>query len=322
MTAEFAVLRSSDGEVVGFVGTIKDVSQRAAADELAERLASLTAQLAPQLHEDEVLDVILDGVFDAVEPKGVGLLLPTEDGTALSPRRHRGLGWSDDEPPLPLDADLPPTRAFREGTAFFFADRDRMVEEFPDVRPLLNERDHHARASLPLRGRHGPTAVLHLLFPSVAVAHPPATQLPARHRRPMRPGTRAGRSLRGPAPRGRTGEGAAARVRGARRRRDALGGRPYRVASGRAGARRPGGFHLFARRRALGAPVALACGVRRRLRRRLGRTADRSSTPGHRRRPRAHADLPRATVTRSPSAIPTRWRRAATPATGPGPPCR
>lgn len=166
VAADLAALRSSDGDVVGFVGTIKDVSERAAADELAERLTSLTEQLAPQLREDEVLDVILDGVFDAVEPKGVGLLLPTEDGTALSPRRHRGLGWSEDEPPLPLDADLPPTRAFREGTAFFFADRDRMLEEFPDVRPLLNERDHHARASLPLRGRHGPTAVLHLLFPS------------------------------------------------------------------------------------------------------------------------------------------------------------
>ena len=166
VAADFAALRSSDGDVVGFVGTIKDVSERAAADELAERLSSLTEQLAPQLREDEVLDVILDGVFDAVEPKGVGLLLPTQDGTALGPRRHRGLGWSEDEPPLPLDADLPPTRAFREGTAFFFADRDRMLEEFPDVRPLLNERDHHARASLPLRGRHGPTAVLHVLFPS------------------------------------------------------------------------------------------------------------------------------------------------------------
>ncbi|MGH2629191.1 MAG: SpoIIE family protein phosphatase [Actinomycetota bacterium] len=167
VAADIAVLRSPDGEVVGTVGTIKDVSERAAADELAERVTHLTEQLAPQLHEDEVLDMILDGVFAAVEPTGVGLLLPTGDGTALAPRRHRGLGWSEDEPPLPLEADLPPTRAFREGTAFFFADRGRMLEEFPDVRPLLNERDHHARASLPLRGRHGPTAVLHVLFPSV-----------------------------------------------------------------------------------------------------------------------------------------------------------
>ena len=164
--ATVAVLRASDGSIGGFVGTVRDISGLAATADRAERLARLTDLLAVPVEEGEVLDAIIDGVITAVEPRGAGLLMPVGDGSAIAPRRHRGMGWSLDEDPLPVDANLPLTRAFVEGEAFFFEDRDEMVDAFPDVGPLLNRRDTHARATLPLRGRHGTTAVLHVLFPS------------------------------------------------------------------------------------------------------------------------------------------------------------
>ena len=163
--ASVSTLRSPDGNVTGFVGTLKDISDRAVEEERAKHLVALTGKLAPVVREEEVLDVILDGVMTAVELDGVGLFLPTASGDGLEPRRHRGMGWADDEPPLPMTEDLPPTVAFREERATFFSDADQMVEAFPHVRSFLNQRAHQARASLPLRGRGGPTAVLHLLFP-------------------------------------------------------------------------------------------------------------------------------------------------------------
>lgn len=166
VTATVAVLRDEAGDVAGFVGTVRDVSGRADAADRAERIARLADRLAAPLEQDEVLDAIVDGVFEAVGPRGAGLLMLTDDGRALVPVRHRGMGWSADEPPLPLDADLPLTRAFVEGHAYVFGDRDAMVAAFPDVAVLMNRRDDHARASLPLRGRHGTTAVLHVLFPT------------------------------------------------------------------------------------------------------------------------------------------------------------
>jgi PAS domain S-box-containing protein len=163
VVAHLTVWRSSIGTVGGVIGTITDVTTERGA---AGRLDRLAERLAPIVAEDEALDAIVDGVMEAVPLTGAGLLMPVADGTALVPRRHRGMGWRDDEPPLPLTSELPLTRAFTDGTASFFADRDEMVAAFPATEPLLNRRDDHARASLPLRGRHGTTAVLHLLFPT------------------------------------------------------------------------------------------------------------------------------------------------------------
>jgi PAS domain S-box-containing protein len=165
--ASVRLLRDETGTITGSLGTIEDISERIAAEDRAARLATLAELLARSVEEDEVLDMILDGVLQTVPLKGAGLLLPTSDGDALEPRRHRGMGWTDDEPPLPLDADLPLSRAFVEGSSYFFADRGEMERAFPDVAPLTNVKDDHARASLPLLGRRGPAAVLHLLFPDV-----------------------------------------------------------------------------------------------------------------------------------------------------------
>jgi PAS domain S-box-containing protein len=164
--ASVRVLRDVDGKVTGCVGMLEDVSDRSAAQGRADRLSELGELLARSVEEDEVLDVILDGVMRTVPLKGCGLFLPTIDG-GLEPRRHRGMGWTDEEPPLPLSANLPITRAFNDGTPFFFADRAAMQREFPEVSPLTNVKDPHARATLPLLGRRGPAAVLHLLFPGV-----------------------------------------------------------------------------------------------------------------------------------------------------------
>jgi len=166
VNASVRVLRDDGGAVTGFVGTLEDISERSAAQDRAGRLGELGELLARSVEEDEVLDVILDGVLRTVALKGAGLFLPTNDG-ALEPRRHRGMGWTQEEPALPLSADLPITRAFIEGTPYFFSDRAEMEREFPDVTPLTNAKDDHARATLPLLGRRAPAAVLHLLFNGV-----------------------------------------------------------------------------------------------------------------------------------------------------------
>lgn len=166
VSASVRVLRDDDGDVTGSVGTLEDVSERSAAQDRAGHLGELGELLARSVEEDEVLDVILDGVMRTVGLKGAGLFLPTNEG-ALEPRRHRGMGWTHDEPALALSSDLPITRAFIEGTPYFFSDRDEMERAFPDVAPLMNVKDDHARATLPLLGRRGPAAVLHLLFNGV-----------------------------------------------------------------------------------------------------------------------------------------------------------
>jgi PAS domain S-box-containing protein len=167
VTTSVRLLRDGDGAIAGSVGTIAVLTDRSLADDRSERLAELGEWLASSVEEDEVLDVILDGVLRTVPLKGAGLFLPTSDGEGLEPRRHRGMGWTEDEPPLALSSRIPLARAFVEGSPFFFPDRAEMERAFPDVSPLANVKDDHARATLPLLGRRGPAAVLHLLFRDV-----------------------------------------------------------------------------------------------------------------------------------------------------------
>ena len=140
-----APVRGADGELRGFVATVRDVTQQRRADEersqllAAERAArdrteilqSVTASLSTALTPDQVLDVAVGPGFDAVgAPRGMVMLV---DEDVLVPARTGDLQTDGIGAPvrIPLDDPSPLATVARSGTASFYASRADLRAENP-----------------------------------------------------------------------------------------------------------------------------------------------------------------------------------------------
>ncbi len=140
-----APLRDADGQLRGFVATVRDVTQQRRADEersqllAAERAArdrtellqTVTALLSTALTPDQVLDVAVGPGFDAVgAPRGVVMLV---DEGVLVPARAGDLQTDGIGAPvrIPLNDPSPLATVARSGTAVFYASRAELRAEHP-----------------------------------------------------------------------------------------------------------------------------------------------------------------------------------------------
>ena len=140
-----APLRDADGQLRGFVATVRDVTQKRRADEersqllAAERAArdrtellqTVTASLSTALTPDQVLDVAVGPGFDAVgAPRGTVMLV---DGDVLVPARTGDLQTDGIGAPvrIPLDDPSPLAAVVRSGTAVFYQSRTELRDENP-----------------------------------------------------------------------------------------------------------------------------------------------------------------------------------------------
>ena len=161
-----APLHDRDGAVEGLVGTLKDVGDRYVADERVRRLETLNGSLGRAETVDQVLDLIMrEGGLGATEADVGTLFMPDAATASLRMARQGGEAepWSM-MAQISLDADNPIAEAYRTGTATFFRDRTMFLDRYPDLAGLSRIERFEARATLPLAGREGPGAVLHLAF--------------------------------------------------------------------------------------------------------------------------------------------------------------
>ncbi len=158
-----APLRDVDGELRGFVATVRDVTEQRRADEerslllAAERAArdrtellqTVTALLSTALTPDQVLDVAVGPGFDAVgAPRGLVMLV--DDGV-LVPARTGDLQTDGIGSPMriPLDDPSPLAAVVRSGTAAFYPSRTALHTECPDALDRVRT-DTAALAVVPL----------------------------------------------------------------------------------------------------------------------------------------------------------------------------
>ena len=140
-----APLRDGDGQLRGFVATVRDVTQQRRADrersqllaaeraarDRTELLQTVTASLSTALTPDQVLDVAVGPGFDAVgAPRGMVMLV---DEDALVPARTGDLQTDGIGAPvrIPLDDPSPLAAVARSGTAVFYASRAEIRAEHP-----------------------------------------------------------------------------------------------------------------------------------------------------------------------------------------------
>ena len=140
-----APLRDGDGQLRGFVATVRDVTQQRRADrersqllaaeraarDRTELLQTVTASLSTALTPEQVLDVAVGSGFDAVgAPRGMVMLV---DEDVLVPAHTGDLQTDGIGAPvrIPLDDPSPLAAVARSGTAVFYASRAEIRAEHP-----------------------------------------------------------------------------------------------------------------------------------------------------------------------------------------------
>jgi PAS domain S-box-containing protein len=173
-----APLRDADGELRGFVATVRDVTQKRRADQersqllaseraardRTELLQSMTASLSTALTPDQVLDVAVGPAFDAVgAPRGSVMLV---DGGSLVPARSGDLQTDGIGVPtrIPLDRASPLAAVARTGTPAFYASRLELGADYPQTLDRVRT-DTQALAVVPLALEDRTLGVLAFAFP-------------------------------------------------------------------------------------------------------------------------------------------------------------
>jgi serine/threonine-protein kinase RsbW len=129
----------------------------------AERLDRVTRALSSSTTVEEAADAVFDDALGALGAPFGGLGLASPDGRTLSIDRLRGFevkrqSWRA----IPVDDDLPVTRAFRERRSAFYPSTDAVVRAFPDLQGELLP--YQARAAMPLRVDGQVLGVLYVAF--------------------------------------------------------------------------------------------------------------------------------------------------------------
>lgn len=146
----------------------EDRRQRAQAASRTERLQEVTAALSSAATPEEVASVVAHLAVASMEGVAGSLVLPTEDHTELKIVANIGHTHMPHVvrrfQALPVTADNPVARAYREGKAFFFEDLARYGDQYPTLLTAASEAGYQAAAALPLLARDEVLGVLWVRF--------------------------------------------------------------------------------------------------------------------------------------------------------------
>ncbi len=160
-----------DGQVVGAVALISDVSERkaferfrAAAAARAERLLKVTAALADAVTTAEVFEAVVDQVAAATNAASVTLWLVDKDNRTLGLARSVGFDEATRQrfAAVPLDAvpSIPALDAIRRGEPLWISSQEAMLRDYPHLKDAIRLTRPYRVACLPLWSQGGPVGVL------------------------------------------------------------------------------------------------------------------------------------------------------------------
>lgn len=116
------------------------------------RLQTITASFSEALTPDQVFDVVFKQAFESLNAVTASIILVSEDKNSLELKRLAGYDDTVYETfkRIPIDADLPSTRAIRFGQPVFIKSTEEMYSEFPALKNLSFQLKGKSTACLPL----------------------------------------------------------------------------------------------------------------------------------------------------------------------------
>jgi signal transduction histidine kinase len=130
------------------------------------RLQEVTSALSGAATPEEVADIVAHLALGSMEAAAGSLVLPNEARTHLEIVSHVGTTSSLVRrfQSLPVTADNPVARAFREGRELYFEDLERYSAAYPHLREIAKAAGYEGAAALPLKVRNEVLGVLWVRF--------------------------------------------------------------------------------------------------------------------------------------------------------------
>lgn len=130
------------------------------------RLQEVTAALSGAATPEEVADIVAHLALGSMEAAAGSLVLPNEARTHLEIVSHVGTHsvLVKRFQSLPVLADNPVAKAFREGRELFFEDLERYSAAYPHLREIAVAAGYEGAAALPLKVRNEVLGVLWVRF--------------------------------------------------------------------------------------------------------------------------------------------------------------
>ncbi len=147
-----SAVRDDAGELQLLVGTVKDMTRHAEAENRLRLVAALTASLASANEPEDVGQAALaqllpmlhatQGAVFALEPEAASLHLVAAHGLGNLTRER----WGH----LPLDLDAPGTDAARSGEILVIVDQEAFAARYPGLADAIRRLDIHTTVQVPL----------------------------------------------------------------------------------------------------------------------------------------------------------------------------